>query len=347
MVSLVSALCLLLLRLHSGVLGDDSSQVCVNDGICVKPDVVIPKAANLDGAAPALVKDCIDKHPNCAIYERQDQCVENPGWMIVNCPFSCKACHLRNRNVRCSKDFLNMTNDVAAFVQPGDISRMFESILDRFSSTYKIEVLSRDPWIITFDDILSHQETDAFVATVNAWERSTDTGSMNEHGETGRKLSTSRTSSNAWCRADCEANPHVQNVIHRIEDITNIPYDNSESFQILRYEPGQKYSAHHDSSDAQYSLPCGPRVLTFFLYLSDVDEGGETNFPNLNVAVKPKRGKAVLWPSVKDSDPGQIDWRTRHEAKPVISGTKYGANSWIHMNNFRIPNLWGCTGSFD
>jgi hypothetical protein len=41
-------------------------------------------------------------------------------------------------------------------------------------------------------------------STQENWERSTDTGSMNEFGETGRVLSTGRTSSNSWCRAECE-----------------------------------------------------------------------------------------------------------------------------------------------
>ena len=37
---------------------------------------------------------------------------------------------------------------------------------------------------------------------------------------------------------------------------------------------GQKYVVHHDSSEEDNKLACGPRVLTFFLYLSDVEEGG-------------------------------------------------------------------------
>lgn len=35
-------------------------------------------------------------------------------------------------------------------------------------------------------------------------------------------------------------------------------------------------------------MPCGVRVLTFFLYLNDVEEGGGTRFNRLNFAVKPK-----------------------------------------------------------
>ena len=43
--------------------------------------------------------------------------------------------------------------------------------------------------------------------------------------------------------------------------------------KILRYELGQLYKAHHDSDQEDVALACGPRILTFFLYLSDVEEG--------------------------------------------------------------------------
>ena len=45
--------------------------------------------------------------------------------------------------------------------------------------------------------------------------------------------------------------------------------------------------------------------------------GGETNFPSLGIAVKPKKGRALLWPSTLDSDPSQIDARTMHEVQYV------------------------------
>lgn len=63
--------------------------------------------------------------------------------------------------------------------------------------------------------------------------------------------------------------------------------------------------------------------------------------------VKPKKGRALLWPSTMDSDPTEMDQRTFHEAKPVIKGRKFAANAWIHLYNFMEPNKWGCTGSFD
>ena len=68
---------------------------------------------------------------------------------------------------------------------PGDMNKMFESIVERFGSTYDINVLSTDPWVVTFDNFLTDAEAKALITTVNHWERSTDTGTSNEFGETG------------------------------------------------------------------------------------------------------------------------------------------------------------------
>jgi prolyl 4-hydroxylase len=71
--------------------------------------------------------------------------------------------------------------------------------------------------------------------------------------------------------------------------------------------------------------------LTFFLYLSDVEAGGGTDFPELGITVMPKKGRAVLWPSVYNAEPMNVDYRTEHQALPVFDGLKFGANAWVHM----------------
>jgi len=61
-----------------------------------------------------------------------------------------------------------------------------------------------------------------------------------------------------------------------------IPVENGEDMQVLRYELGQKYDAHHDvgeldsKSGQQLAADGGFRAATALLYLSDVEEGGET-----------------------------------------------------------------------
>lgn len=83
--------------------------------------------------------------------------------------------------------------------------------------------------------------------------------------------------------------------------------------------------------------------MTFFLYLSDVEAGGGTNFPNLDLTVMPKKGRALLWPSVLNSNPMKKDARFMHQALDVEAGVKYAANGWIHMYDYLTPQKTGCT----
>ena len=71
------------------------------------------------------------------------------------------------------------------------------------------------------------------------------------------------------------------------------------------------------------------------MYLNDVADGGETRFTILNISVRPRRGRVVLWPSVLDAQPNERDDRTEHEAVAVREGTKFAANYWLHMYPFR------------
>jgi hypothetical protein len=81
---------------------------------------------------------------------------------------------------------------------------------------------------------------------------------------------------------------------------------------------------HHDYITFHLERSQGVRILTVFLYLNDVEEGGGTQFSRLGITVQPKRGRVVIWPSVFDHDPSMRDERTHHEALPVLKGIKYG-----------------------
>jgi 2OG-Fe(II) oxygenase superfamily len=99
------------------------------------------------------------------------------------------------------------------------------------------------------------------------------------------------------------------------------------------------YEEHHDYIDIDLERQQGVRILTVYLYLNDVEAGGGTNFPKLNVTVMPKRGRALIWPSVRDDDPSEPDTRTDHQALPVMKGIKYGANLWYHQRDVSVNQL--------
>jgi prolyl 4-hydroxylase len=77
--------------------------------------------------------------------------------------------------------------------------------------------------------------------------------------------------------------------------------------------------------------------------LADVEKGGGTKFNKLDKVVMPKRGRAVIWPSVLDESPWDKDERTMHEALPVEAGRKYGANAWVHLGDFKTASDTFCT----
>ena len=315
---------------------------------------VIPKEATTSKTR------CKDRYPVCKKEAARGECTNNPGWMIVNC---CQACeekegygHLIDSEVRCTRERLNATK--AAF-DVGSLNDLFTSWAteDKFQQ-YEPNVISSPgkthgadhdgPWILTFDSFIDDEEIEALLkgGEYGGFERSTDQGKVvASSGEKEKVVSTSRTSSNAWCRPECERLPGVRRVSKRIEEITGIPQGNYESFQILKYEVGEFYRRHHDSSGKNKNIS-GHRILTVFLYLNDVEEGGETAFTDLGIAVKPKKGRALIWPSVLNDDPNSYDPRTFHEARAVVKGRKYAANHWIHQYDFRNANLWGCSGSF-
>ncbi|CAK9035779.1 Probable prolyl 4-hydroxylase 7 (AtP4H7) [Durusdinium trenchii] len=247
-----------------------------------------------DAKRKAEVSDpCSDRFPRkCPSWEAQGECRKNPGWMIVNCPKSCKSCELLDPQKRCDRAFLNITEEHVW--APGDLNRMFERILSDYPQ-YEPRAVSRPPdgpWVVVFDKFLQ----DAEVASLISWgerlgfKRSTDVGQRNERGETTKVVSQHRTSSNAWCSRDCENDPHVASVTQRTEEILKIPATNYESFQLLEYTEGQYYREHHDMSPRAWKEAGGPRILTFFLYLSDVEEGGETHFPKVDIKVPPQEG---------------------------------------------------------
>jgi len=235
----------------------------------------------------------------------------------------------------------------------GDKTRTFERIQADYSQYYNVTVLSLDPWLITIEGLLSDEETDGIIEAVGG-----------KHGQYIKPSTTAkpvrqrngdvvltdvpdqiRTSHNAWCQhRSCYDHPVHERVIQRIMGIVNLPPNNAEHMQLLRYGPNEYYRLHHDWIPEQLDAACGPRVFTFFLYLSDVEEGGGTRFPHLNKTVMPKRGSAVLWPHGLDSNPRQKDARTHHEAMPVLRGTKWGANYWIHGRDFKMAMASGCDG---
>ncbi|KAK4346643.1 hypothetical protein RND71_032982 [Anisodus tanguticus] len=162
-------------------------------------------------------------------------------------------------------------------------------------------------------------------------------------GETAENTKGIRTSSGMFISASEDKTGILDLIEEKIAKATMIPRTHGEAFNVLRYEIGQSYHSHYDAFDpSQYGPQKSQRVASFLLYLSEVEEGGETMFPFesgqnmdanydfrkcIGLKVKPRRGDGLLFYSLFPN--GTIDPTSLHGSCPVIRGEKWVATKWI------------------
>jgi Rps23 Pro-64 3,4-dihydroxylase Tpa1-like proline 4-hydroxylase len=91
------------------------------------------------------------------------------------------------------------------------------------------------------------------------------------------------------------------------------------SIHLLRYETGGFLPAHQDHGVSS-------RILSTVSYLNDDYEGGEIEFANSNIVIKPPAGSIIFFPS---------NFLYVHEVHPITKGSRYSLPHWYH--NMRKP----------
>lgn len=93
---------------------------------------------------------------------------------------------------------------------------------------------------------------------------------------------------------------------------------------IRRRSKSAKKGPHrfHKHVDA-WDVASATRQISIILYLNDVAVGGETIFADLDVDVRPKEGRLIVFPS---------SYMFQHEGMPPISNKKYVLVSWLHFD---------------
>lgn len=96
------------------------------------------------------------------------------------------------------------------------------------------------------------------------------------------------------------------------------------SIHLLKYGPGGHLPAHQDQG-------VSTRVLSSVMYLNDNYEGGEIEFVNSGVKLKPEKGSIIFFPS---------NFLYVHEVYPIISGFRYSMPHWYH----NVKNITSSNG---
>ncbi|XP_059030498.1 prolyl 4-hydroxylase subunit alpha-2 isoform X4 [Mustela lutreola] len=151
-----------------------------------------------------------------------------------------------------------------------------------------------------------------------------------------------RVSKSSWLEEDDD--PVVARVNLRMQHITGLTVKTAELLQVANYGMGGQYEPHFDFSRRPFDSGLkteGNRLATFLNYMSDVEAGGATVFPDLGAAIWPKKGTAVFWYNLLRS--GEGDYRTRHAACPVLVGCKWVSNKWFHERGQEFLRPCGST----
>ena len=80
---------------------------------------------------------------------------------------------------------------------------------------------------------------------------------------------------------------------------------------------GDDFKYHSDVGD----YASAKRFLVCFFYLNDVEEGGQTAFPDYNTSIEPKKGRLAIFPPF---------WTHPHSGQPAISNDKYIVGTYLH-----------------
>lgn len=117
----------------------------------------------------------------------------------------------------------------------------------------------------------------------------------------------------------------------------------AEPLVVLRYRPGQQYRWHRDY--IQPTTPevveeirrFGQRVYTVIAYLSSGFDGGETEFRDWDLSLRPDIAQCIGFASVRAD--GSLDPESIHRGAPVRRGEKWIGTLW-----YRSRPLWNRCG---
>ncbi|GJP61074.1 hypothetical protein CLOP_g18281 [Closterium sp. NIES-67] len=210
----------------------------------------------------------------------------------------------------------------------------------------RVTVLAWKPRAFLYHNFLTPEECDHIIALARP--RLERSEVVAREGE-GTNVDDVRTSFGTFL--DYQQDDVIKAIEQRIATWTFLPVENQEAMQVLRYQEGQKYEAHHDFFEKE-GQQGGHRYATVLMYLTEGMMGGETVFPDSKdtvekddtwsecgkqgVAAKPLKGDALLFFSLTPS--AEPDLKSLHAGCPVISGEKWSATKWIHVGAFYTPS---------
>eukprot|EP01062_Namystynia_karyoxenos_P083138 TRINITY_DN94_c0_g1_i3.p1 TRINITY_DN94_c0_g1~~TRINITY_DN94_c0_g1_i3.p1 ORF type:complete len:473 (+),score=126.46 TRINITY_DN94_c0_g1_i3:98-1420(+) len=207
--------------------------------------------------------------------------------------------------------------------------------------------VSTKPRILYFPRIITDEEADQVKQMAQDHVRRSEVSlTQDQRGKNMSQVQDVRTSKQTWL--DMHRTDFLRRIEARAQDIVGATWH--EPMQVLNYRLGQHYDAHDDYFDpSRYGTQQDNRFATFFIYLTDVEEGGHTALPRAGggpipqdwypkacgpqlgpygLRSYPRKGAAVLFYSMRPDR--SLDPYALHAGCAPVKGEKWSANLWFH-----------------
>lgn len=186
--------------------------------------------------------------------------------------------------------------------------------------------------LYTVDHFFSSDECDKLCKII---EQNKERSSTTNHGTV--TVSHYRTSESA--NLSLLRDEFVDELDMRLSRYMGFNWTYGEGLQGQSYSEGEEFKLHLDAMDNDDPSieKIGQRTWTFMLFLNDVKEGGETQFPHLDLEISPSKGKAVIWRNLDLS--GKPNPYALHAGKPVSKGAKVVITKWFRQKGEGVKHI--------
>lgn len=192
--------------------------------------------------------------------------------------------------------------------------------LARTANTFKLPVGEADMFVVR--DFLTPEECSGLIELIES--NRVPSGILGDEHIPGFRTSDS---------SNFDRNhPLVAAVDLKINGLLGLQPEHGETSQGQRYDIGQEFKAHHDffyTDQGYYRAEAqmgGQRTWTAMVFLNEVESGGQTFFPEVNIRITPRPGNLLAWNNMDQT--GAPNRYTLHQGCPVAAGVKYIITKW-------------------
>lgn len=193
--------------------------------------------------------------------------------------------------------------------------------------------IADDPIVCVFDDFVTIDEC---LHIIELAEGRMDDALVSRLGS--NSASDRRTGQVAWVKHD--ETSIVRGLVKRVGDLVGVHPLHAENLQVVHYAETQEYKAHYDAWDIntpkgqEKTAAGGNRAVTALMYLNEVDGGGGTGFPKLDIEVAAIPGRMVVFHNLYEGE--SVRHRNSlHGGLPVTQGEKWACNLWFRERRYQ------------